>query len=68
MKNSLSSEASETDVFDESQYDESNGGNRFSIGRSMTKFYVKIDHNSGAMCARRLFSTNAELNEMDPKL
>ena len=36
MKNSLSSETSETDGLDESQYGESNGGNRFSIGRSMT--------------------------------
>ena len=68
MKNSLSSEIPETDVLGESQYGESNGGNRFSIGRNMTKLCVKNNHNSGAMRARRLFSTNAELNEMDLKL
>ena len=36
MKNSLPSESSENTVLDEIQYGESNGGNRFLIGRSMT--------------------------------
>ena len=60
MKNSLPSESSENTVFDEIQYGESNDGNRFSIGRSMTKLCIKINQNCG--------STNAEFNEMDPKL
>ena len=68
MKNSLPSESSENTVLDEIQYGESNGGNRFSIGRSMTKLYIKINQNCGATRARKLLSTNAELNEMDPKL
>ena len=67
-KNSLPSESSENTVLDESQYGESNGGDRFSIGRSMTKLCVKINQNCGAMRAKRLLSTNAEINEMDPKL
>ena len=41
-KNSLPSETFETDGLDGGQYDESNGGNRFSIGQSMTKLCVKI--------------------------
>ena len=41
MKNSLPSESSENTVLDEIQYGESNGGNRFSIGRSMTKLCIK---------------------------
>ena len=61
MKNLLSSKTSDIDVLDESQYGESNGDNRFSIGRSMTKLSVKINHNSGAMRVRRLFSTSAQL-------
>ena len=68
MKNSLPSESSENTVLDEIQYSESNGGNRFSIGRSMTKLCIKINQNCGATRARKLLSTNAELNEMDPKL
>ena len=68
-KNSLTLETSKTDGLDESQYGKSNGGNRyFSIGQRMTRLCVKINHNFGAMRARRLLSTNAELNEMDPKL
>ena len=67
-KYSLPSESSENTVLDASQYGESNGGDRFSIGRSMAKLCVKNDQNFGATCARRLLSTNAELNEMDPKL
>ena len=39
-KNSLPSESSENTVLDEIQYGESNGGDRFSIGRSMTKLYA----------------------------
>ena len=40
------------------------------IGRSMTKCYAEklIIINFGEMHARRLLSTNVELNEMDPKL
>ena len=68
MKNSLPSESSENTVLGEIQYGESNGGNRFSIGRSMTKLCIKINQNCGATRARKLLSTNAELNEMDPKL
>ena len=69
MKNSLPSESSENTVLDEIQYGESNGGNRFSIGRSMTKLYIKINQNCGATRARKLLSTrNAEFNEMDPNL
>ena len=70
MKNSLPSESSENTVLDEIQYGESNGGirNRFSIGRSMTKLCIKINQNCGATRARKLLSTNAEFNEMDPKL
>ena len=68
MKNSLPSESSENTVLDEIQYGESNGGNRFSIGRSMTKLCIKINQNCGATRARKLLPTNAELNEMDPKL
>ena len=49
-------------------YNESNGGDRFSIGRSMAKLCVIINQNCGATRARKLLSTNAELNEMDPKL
>jgi hypothetical protein len=41
MKNSLPSESSENTVLDEIQYGESGGGDRFSIGRSMTKLCVK---------------------------
>ena len=71
-KNSLPSESSENTVLDEIQYGESNGDDRFSIGRSMTKLCVKNNQNCGAILtrARRLLSTklNAELNEMDPKL
>ena len=67
-KNSLPSESSENTVLNESQYGESNGGDCFSISRSMTKLCVKINLNCGATRARRLLSTNAELNEMDPKL
>ena len=40
-ENSLPSESSENIVLDEIQYGESNGGNRFSIGRSMTKLCIK---------------------------
>ena len=43
MKNSLPSESSENTVLDEIQYGESNGGNRFSIGRSMTKLCITSD-------------------------
>ena len=68
MKNSLPSESSDNTVLDEIQYGESNGGNRFSIGRSMTKLCIKINQNCGATRARKLLSTNAEFNEMDPKL
>ena len=68
MKNSLPSESSKNTVLDEIQYGKSNGGNRFSIGRSMTKLCIKINQNCGATRARKQLSTNAELNEMDPKL
>jgi hypothetical protein len=64
----LLSETSENGVLDEGQYGKSNGGGRFSIGRSMAKLCVKINQNCGATRARRLLSTNAELNEMDPNL
>ena len=40
-KISLLSETSENDVFGGNQYGESNGDNRFSIGRFMTKLCVK---------------------------
>ena len=68
MKNSLPSESSKNTVLDEIQYGESNGGDRFSIGRIMTKLCVKINQNCGVTSARKLLSSNAELNEMDPKL
>ena len=42
-KNSLPSESFENTVLDVSQYGESNGGDRFSIGRSMAKLCVKIN-------------------------
>ena len=67
-KNSLPSESSENTVLDEIQYGESYGGDHFSIGRSMTKLCIKINQNCGATRARKLLSTNADLNEMDPKL
>ena len=60
MKNSLPSELSENTVLDENEYNEFNGGNRFSIGRSITKLCIKINQNCGATRARRLLSTNAE--------
>jgi hypothetical protein len=68
MKNSPPSESSENTALDETQYGESNGGNRPSTGRSMTKLCIKINLNCGATRARKLLPTNAELNEMDPKL
>ena len=40
-KNYHCCQISENNVLDESQYGESNGSNRFSIGRSMTKLCVK---------------------------
>ena len=67
-KNSLPSESSENTVLEEIQYGESYGGDHFSIGRSMTKLCIKINQNCGATRARKLLSTNADLDEMDPKL